>query len=616
MRSLTGRRALIALLLLLDVACATPRSTAPEIPMNTEASAGVAHPGLARLLSDHWEWTMARWPEWATRLGDHRYDDRVADRSIAAADAELAQLERFLARAGALSVDELGPTDRVTHALFMDELQTGLGVARCRMERWSVGARDNPVVWMNEIAETQVVTTEPEAEQLLARYAALAIAVDQARDALLTGLDAGLVANAESLRRALTMLDAALAEPDQRWLVVTRAGEARAGWTAQATDRFERRAVAVVERSLRPAITRFRDALAGRVLPRARGEDRVGLWALPGGDACYAALTRRHTSLELSPEEVADFGRAELTRVHAEMRALGLRLFQTDDLPTIFTRLREDPDLYFRSAAEVEERANDALLAAKRALPRAFGRLPAADCEVRPIPEYEAPFSTIAYYMPAVPEEAPGYYYVNTYAPETRPRFEAAVLAYHESVPGHHLQIAFAQEQGALPAFRRHLGTTAFVEGWALYSERLADELGLYPTDLDRMGMLSFDSWRASRLVVDTGLHALRWTRAESEAFLRANTPLAYNNISNEVDRYISWPGQALAYKLGQREILRLRDESERALGPAFELAGFHEALLSGGAVTLPVLEQQIRRWREARAPMLAAGGGDRHPGR
>jgi uncharacterized protein (DUF885 family) len=222
---------------------------------------------------------------------------------------------------------------------------------------------------------------------------------------------------------------------------------------------------------------------------------------------------------------------------------------------------------------------------------------------VRRVPAHEAPYTTIAYYWPAVPGEAPGFYVVNTSAPETRPRFEARALAFHESVPGHHLQIALAQELPALPAFRRHLGTTAFVEGWALYSERLADELGLYRDDLDRIGMLSFDSWRAARLVVDTGVHAKGWTREQAVRFMLENTPLAENNIRNEVDRYITWPGQALSYKLGQLELRALRTEAEAALGPRFALADFHDVVLGAGAVPLPVLRQRVQAW-------VARGGG------
>lgn len=595
---MSGRRALLALSVSLG-ACGPALQSAPhlEAPMNAEATAGVRHEPVARLLSDHWEWTLARWPEWATRVGDHRYDDRVSDRSAEAAEAELRQLEVFLERARAIDQAALDEPDRTTLALFREEVEASVAASRCHMERWSVGVRDNPLIWMNELAEAQPLRTPEEADRLVLRYEALPASVDQAIATLRLGAAQGMFANAESVRRTLAMIEAALAEPVERWPVVVRAAEHRPEWPPEAIDQFAARVRQVAELQLRPALVRFRDLLRDEILPRARPEEQAGLGALPGGDACYAALIRRHTSLDLTPDELHAFGLAELERIHAEMRALGQSLFGQGDLAVLFHRLRTDPDLYFRSAAEVEARATAALLMAEAAMPKILGRPPAARCEIRLIPDYEAPFTTIAYYMPAVPDEAPGYYYVNAWAPETRPRYEAAVLAYHESVPGHHLQIALAQELGDLPAFRRHLGSTAFVEGWALYVERLADELNLYPKDLDRMGMLSFDSWRAGRLVVDTGIHAKGWTRAEAEAFLKANTPLAENNIANEVDRYISWPGQALAYKVGQREIFRLRAEARQALGDRFSLTGFHEAVLSGGAVTMPVLAERVSTW-------------------
>jgi uncharacterized protein (DUF885 family) len=214
------------------------------------------------------------------------------------------------------------------------------------------------------------------------------------------------------------------------------------------------------------------------------------------------------------------------------------------------------------------------------------------------MPPHEQEHSTIAYYrQPAMDGSRPGQYYVNTSSPTTRPRYEAAVLAFHESVPGHHLQIAIGQELEGLPSFRRNLGTTAFFEGWGLYTERLSDEIGLYANDLDRIGVLSFDAWRASRLVVDTGMHALGWTRDQAVAFMLEHTALARNNIENEVDRYIAWPGQALAYKVGQLEMLRLRAEARATLGSAFDIRAFHDAVLGNGALALPTLRSVVEAW-------------------
>lgn len=273
-------------------------------------------------------------------------------------------------------------------------------------------------------------------------------------------------------------------------------------------------------------------------------------------------------------------------------------MFGSRDRKDILKRLRSDPSLYFSSRDEVFEKAEEALAKAKAAIPKWFGRLPQADCEVVLMEEHEEKHSTIAYYrQPAADGSRPGRYYINTSEPNTRPRYEAEALAYHESIPGHHLQIAIAQELEDIPEFRKHSGVTAFVEGWGLYSERLADEMGLYSADLDRIGILSYDSWRACRLVVDTGMHAMGWARDKAINFMFENSGLAKNNIVNEVDRYITWPGQALAYKTGQLEITRLRHISKDHLGERFEIKSFHDAVLRNGAVPLEALRQLIEKY-------------------
>jgi uncharacterized protein (DUF885 family) len=253
------------------------------------------------------------------------------------------------------------------------------------------------------------------------------------------------------------------------------------------------------------------------------------------------------------------------------------------------------PEIDIRLIAKAEARAFPALMPEAPTI--AVQRLLESVVE---IPDYEAPFTTIAYYDGPHPDGSkPGEYFINTFQPEVRPRYEQEVLAYHEAIPGHHLQIAIAQERGALPLFRRHDGHTAFVEGWALYTERLAEEMGLYSGDLDRMGMLSYDAWRASRLVVDTGIHALGWPRDRAEKYMLEHTALAAANVVNEVERYISWPGQPLAYKVGQREIFRLRRVAEKTLGDKFDLKRFHDAILENGAVPLPVLRDLVTAWIE-----------------
>jgi uncharacterized protein (DUF885 family) len=366
-------------------------------------------------------------------------------------------------------------------------------------------------------------------------------------------------------------------------------------------------ALSAVREAVRPAVGRYADFLERELLPRGREGHAAGLAGLPEGAACYAALIRSQTSLPLSAGEVFAAGEAEVARIHDEFRALGAKVFGTRDLAAIFTRLREDPALRFETAEEVEEKARKALAAAEAAVPRFFSRAPRARCVVKRVPDHEAPFTTIAYYRsPSGDGKEPGEYRINTFAPETRPRHEAEALAFHEAVPGHHLQIAIAMELPEVPAFRRHLHVNAYVEGWALYAERLADEMGLYSGDVDRLGMLSFDAWRAARLVVDAGLHARGWSREQAVAYMAENTPLAGNNVDNEVDRYVSWPGQALSYKIGQIEMWRLRRESEARLGARFDLRAFHDAVLGAGPLPLPALAARVRAW--AAAPTKLSG--------
>ena len=314
------------------------------------------------------------------------------------------------------------------------------------------------------------------------------------------------------------------------------------------------------------------------------------------GEEIYQRAVRRYTSLDLDPREVHQIGLDEIASLEDEYRKLGDPVLGTTDVPEIYDRLRNDPDLRFETADEVHQAAESALARAREAIPEWFGRLPEAPCIVQPIPDIGAADATLAYYFPPADDGSrPGIFFINLTEPETRTRFESEALAFHESIPGHHLQIAIAQELDGVPRFRRNGIVTVFAEGWGLYTERLSDEMGLYSGDLERMGILSFDSWRAGRLVVDTGLHALGWSRQQAIDYLMDNSPQAPNNIVNEVDRYIGFVGQALAYKIGQRELFRLREEARTALGGDFDIKAYHDAVLENGPVPLDLLGDLVR---------------------
>jgi uncharacterized protein (DUF885 family) len=345
-----------------------------------------------------------------------------------------------------------------------------------------------------------------------------------------------------------------------------------------------------------PAFGRLRAALAEEILPRARPDDAVGLAHLPGGDRYYKASLQAYLSLDTSPDELHRLGLAELERIDAELTDLAGRLFGTRELAGALERLRSDPALRFADRDEVLATAAASTARAEAALDGWFGLRPAGPCEVLAMLPHEEPASPAAKYLPPSPDGSrPGRYYVNLAKPEQRPRFDAEALAFHESVPGHHQQIGVAQELPGLPTFRRFGMVTAYVEGWGLYAERLSDEMGLYSGDLDRIGILSFDAWRASRLVVDTGLHALGWSRQQAIDVLRAHTALAPRDIPVEVDRYIGWPAQATAYKVGQLELLRLRSEAQRRAGSGYEMRRFHDTVLGSGALPLTALSEVVQ---------------------
>lgn len=567
----------------------------PALGAPTGGAAGT----LDRLGDEYWEDVLRASPTWATQLGDRRYDALLRDNSPRGRAADLARWTRTRDRARAIDPAALDAARRTTRGLLLEEVEGALAQAECRFEEWVVDPLNGPQVSLLTLAEKTPIRSRREADDFVRRCRAMGRFIDQHVANLARGLAAGRTAAIDPVNKTLAQLDRldTLAAPAWPMLVAARRPR-DPGLSAADSAHFDGALVTAVRDVVQPAFRRYRAFLGERVRPVARSQEKAGLVALPGGLDCYRRMIKVQTSLEPTPEELHALGRAEIDRIRGELAALGAKALGTSDVATIQRRLREDPAMHFETGEEIEATAREALARAEAAVPEWFGLRPKASCEVLPMGMAEAPQSTIAYYQqPATDGSRPGRYMINTYLPATRPRYEAEALAFHEAVPGHHLQIAIAQELGDLPTFRKHTGTTAFVEGWALYAERLAGEMGLYSGDTDRFGALSYDAWRASRLVVDTGLHALGWTRQQAIDYMIENTVLAPNNIVNEVDRYLTWPGQALAYKVGQREILALREEARQRLGTRFDIREFHDAVLGQGAVTLPVLREQVEAW-------------------
>lgn len=565
------------MLLLLACTKATPSPDAMTQPTDPVQELASDSPSLQALIDAHWDWTMATSPVWATTLGDHRFDDQLGDNSAEAHAASLAQRRAFLEQAQALDVS--GP-DALTRELLISTLSRSIEEeAACRTWTWAVTANSNPVSAWSELGRRHPLETDSDRANFRARVAQIADHVDHRTANLRLGLAEGRVGNAATMQRVLDMVDAELALPlEERALVVA-----------------DPQVAETVRDQIDPALHRYRALLQDELLPAALPE---GLTHLPGGAACYRARIYEHTALRLDPDDVHQTGLDELQRIHADMAVLGERLFGISDVQALGAHLRGSPELHFETRQQVEDVARASVERAGAAVSSVLANPPQTPCEVKAVPDFKAPYTYIAYYEP-VGERGVGTYWVNSWDPTTRPRWDAQALAFHEAIPGHHTQFATSAGLQDVPAFRRHAYETAYAEGWALYAERLADELGLYSSDLDRLGMLSFDAWRASRLVVDTGIHHRGWSRQQAEAFLEANTLLARNNVENEVDRYIGWPGQALAYKIGQLEILALRANAEARLGDRFDLKGFHSVLLDDGPLPLDVLRRRVDAWIE-----------------
>lgn len=552
---------------------------------------------LEQLAADYWDAYLAINPTQGTALGDHRYGDRLEPITTDEIAAALTRLRGLQSRVDAIDDHNLGDEEALTLSALRHVIAEDRVFLEADPHAYTVDAMNGPQVAFLNVPSLQPLRDAPDGEAMLARWRAMGPWVDAYIARLGGGLVDGLAPVAVGVERVTSELDALLARPVDDWPLLDPLRADHASWTDADWSRFGADLRAAVDDGLRPAFLRYRAFLADEALPRARDEAHAGIGNLPGGVERYVRLARAHTTTTLTPEELHAIGLAEIARIDAELDELGGRVLGTKGLEATLAALRADPALYFSTADEVQATAEASLAAANAAIPDWFGRLPVTPCEVVVMLPHEAEHSTIAYYRePAADGGRPGRYYINTSAPTTRPRYEAQALAFHESVPGHHLQIAIGQELSGLPDFRRHAEVTAFIEGWGLYSERLANEMGLYAGDLDRIGMISYDAWRASRLVVDTGMHALGWSRSRAIGFMTEHSALALNNITNEVDRYLGWPGQALAYKVGQLEIRRIRADAEAALRTRFDIRAFHDALLGHGALPLATLHEAVSR--------------------
>jgi uncharacterized protein (DUF885 family) len=542
-------------------------------------------------------------PVYASMTGVHDWDGELPDLTAAGQRAGAARFRALAAAAAAVEPGGLRDDDRLT----LDVVRT---VAAHTAEELAAGAVEWQVtdLWVAPAASMlsylpQSTLPEPEqAAAYLRRLAGLAGYLAAAADRHRAGVAAGRVPVARLVRAAVGQLDGYLGAPGDDPLAQP---EPPAGWAG--ADRFAAELAAVLAGTVRPAFRSYRDALAAEIQPHGRDDDRVGLCWLPGGEAEYELAVRARTTTTHTADELHQAGLDVLERLAAEYAELGSRAFGESDPAAVRQRLRDDPALRCTSAEQMLTDLRAAVARAEAAAPDWFARVPEAPCRVLPVPSADEARSVGAYYLAASLDGArPGTFWHSTYRPTEKHWYTLESTAFHEAVPGHHFQAAQVQGRQEWPLLRRSYWFDGHDEGWALYCERLADEMGLYSSDLSRFGMLAGDSLRAARLVVDTGLHARGWTRAQVVEFLRANTPLPVADLEVETDRYIASPGQALAYLTGRLEIQRIRADAERRLGPAFDIRGFHDVVLGSGSLPLVTLAAQVERW--VRAAGAAAG--------
>ncbi|MGH7533379.1 MAG: DUF885 domain-containing protein [Gemmatimonadales bacterium] len=545
------------------------------------------------IASAYWQAQLDRYPEMATEDGfPGARNGRLVDLTPAAFDAYDARLRDLERAAATVDGGALTPLGQVTLQMLQESLASDLSQRVCRTELWSVDQQRGLQVTLPDLAAVQPTATSEERALFLARWRGIGDLIDQQVLDLRAGLAAGYSAPRIDVTRVIDQLGHLVAAPLDSDPLLPAAARSDA---PNRDDRWAGQVRAEVADVIVPSFRRYLEFLREVYLSRARSSP--GVTANPDGAACYRARIHAETTLDLGADSIHAIGLADVAATRQEMLTLAQKSFRTSNLDSLLPAMRADTALAFRTGDEVLAAAQAAVERVRSHLPALFGRLPAEQVAVVPMPAYEAADAPSAYYYPGTGDGSrPGRFLVNTSSPRSRPRYTIEALTYHEAIPGHHLQISLAQRL-PLPDFMRYGGTTAFTEGWALYAERLADEQGFYSDDLQRMGMLFFRSWRACRLVVDTGLHALGWSRDSAIAYLSANTGLSRADVENEVDRYIADPGQALAYRLGERQILALRAEAEARLGPRFDLKAFHDAVLADGAVSLPILHNNIESW-------------------
>ncbi len=550
---------------------------------------------LHQLFDLDWQYSNVEYPEAATAVGYPGQNGRWADMSLQAIARRKKEVRLPLAVLASIDRATLSAEDALNYDLFRFDAESAVDGARFPDEYLAISQHGGPQS-LSEVLALNPTATVADYEDILTRLRAMPALLEQQTILLQKGLALGVTWPQVVLRDVPGQVEALLTEDPLKSPLLGPFTRFPEGFPAEEKARLTSTAVRVYTTQLKAAYQRLGDFLTKTYVPGAR--QTVGMNALPEGAAWYAYLVRTHTTTPLTPQQLHATGLSEVKRIRAEMDALIASSGFKGSFADFLTFLRTDPQFFFTDAGALVTAYRDIVKRVDPELVKLFGTLPRLTYGVTTVPSYLAKSATTAYYQPGSPEgPRPGYYYVNTSELGTRPKWEMEALSLHEAVPGHHLQIALSQELVGVPNFRRYGGYTAFVEGWGLYAESLGADVGLYRDVYSKFGQLTSEMWRAVRLVVDTGLHAFGWSREQAIAYFLANAAKTEHDVTVEVDRYLSSPGQALAYKTGELKLKELRAYAMRELGPKFNIRDFHDAVLGQGALPLDVLQAHIVAW-------------------
>jgi uncharacterized protein (DUF885 family) len=571
-------------------------------PMNAEpteqgepSSADGRQQQLRSLFDEDWDYELRAEPEFATALGDKRYNDRLSDRSPGFYQSDIERKREFLRRFEAIDAKGLPEQDVLSLTLMIRQLRQEIEGSQFKSWEMPVNQMDGLHLGLPYLVTLTPFDNVTDYDNYIARLHQIPRAFEQVTANMRQGMK-------DKLMPPKYLLEKVAAETDE---LAGKTGDASpfaqpvkqfpASISATDQKRIRDAVLSTIETDVIPAYRRFVVFVQKAYAPQGRTDP--GVWAIPDGAARYRYNIRRITTTNLSPEEIHQLGLKQIDETEAEMIAVARKL-GFKDLASLNQHIKEERSFYATSGQQVLDLYAKYAREMQAQLPKLFGHLPKAKLIIVPMEAARAKNAVPADYTEGSADGSrPGRINVNEWDPEHRLLLNIEAIAYHEGVPGHHLQLSLAQEMPDLPAFRRHAGYTAFVEGWALYSERLGQEVGRYQDPYSDYGRLENEMWRAIRLVIDTGVHEKRWSRDQMVDYFHRYTAMDEPNVQSEVDRYIAWPGQALAYKLGQLEILKLRDEARQKHGPNFDLRSFHDEVLGNGALPLDVLDSQVRNW-------------------